>query len=47
VFTVVLVFWSAIELKRELLGVTIANPWVRLSSYTKDNVCRSMPVWSS
>jgi len=42
----VLVFWSMTELKRQYLDVTIANPWVRLSSYTKDDVSRSMPVWS-
>jgi len=40
----VLFFWSMIELKRQYLDVTIANPWVRLSSYIKDDVRRSMPV---
>ena len=42
----VLVFWPMTELKRQYLDVTIANPWVRLSSYTKDDVSRSMHVWS-
>jgi len=35
-----------VELKRQYLDVTVANPWVRLSSYTKDDVRRSMPVLS-
>jgi len=42
----VLVFWSITELKREHLDAIIANTWVRLSSYTEDDVSRSMPVWS-
>ena len=37
-------FWSVIELKRDALGVSIANSWVRLSSYTKEDIRRSMAV---
>jgi len=31
---------------KALLGVSIANSWVRLSSYTKEDFRRSKPVWS-
>jgi len=36
------IFWSVVELKRYDLGVTIANTWVRLNSYTKDDTSQSL-----
>jgi len=32
------------EFKRQHLDVTMANSWVRLSSYIKEDIRRSMPV---
>ena len=44
--SVMLFFWFLVELKRCYLGVSIANLWVRLSSYTKEDNRRSKHVWS-
>ena len=40
------VFWSMVDLRRCALGVSIANTWVRFSSYSKGDIRRSQPVWS-
>jgi len=40
------VFWSMVDLRRCALGVSLANTWVRFSSYTKGDIHRSQPVWS-
>jgi len=39
--------WPLVRLhKCYALGVSIANTWVRVSSYTKEDIRRSQPVWS-
>ena len=43
--TVVHIILSSGEIKRLYLGVTIANTWIRPSSYTKDGIHRSTPAW--
>jgi len=40
------IFWSMVDLRRYALGVSVANTWVRFSSYTKGDIRRSKPVWS-